>query len=495
MVMSASSAAFFAENFAGTISVAGALGTAKAPLTNTAFAGGAALGACELGSSLPIWPDGVCCALSCRDCCCASAGGGCCWAAARPALAANASASALVRKRAYCMAISFSSAARGRYPALPMGLGCGGRSADITAGADIWFRAVRASLPFIPAHSASLRAFTPVFDGLWTRVNALMLGIQSRMLRLWVPAFAGTSGCCAIAPSAALIGDLSHHNAGRGIDQQQAVVDDRVSVRPHGRHRGDDRLRHRRQRVSIADPGADGGIGGRGGWIHAAFAQHRRRRNRLGHDPLPHDRPASASLRYDRAIDRGALGGRERKRRRGHRRLIGARLIGARLVGWRLVGPGLVVGARLVGRRLVSPGLVVGARLVGWRLVSPGLVVGARLVTRFIDPCPRHIRLIEPGLRARRHRRGNERKRQACGADIRRHGDLLCRLGETLVNAAPAGNVPPSTDRQSFLPRERCYPDTTAGGYSRRRCSQDAFLAGPLFRRSVKIPTPERKIR
>jgi hypothetical protein len=35
-----------------------------------------------------------------------------------------------------------------------------------------------AFLPFIPAHSASLRAFTPVFDGLWTRVNALMLGIQ-----------------------------------------------------------------------------------------------------------------------------------------------------------------------------------------------------------------------------------------------------------------------------------------------------------------------------
>src|SRR5262249_45572148 len=28
----------------------------------------------------------------------------------------------------------------------------------------------------VPAHSASLRAFTPVFDGLWTRVNALMLG-------------------------------------------------------------------------------------------------------------------------------------------------------------------------------------------------------------------------------------------------------------------------------------------------------------------------------
>ena len=32
--------------------------------------------------------------------------------------------------------------------------------------------------PLIPAHSASLRAFTPVFDGLWTRVNALMAGIQ-----------------------------------------------------------------------------------------------------------------------------------------------------------------------------------------------------------------------------------------------------------------------------------------------------------------------------
>src|SRR5262249_37731411 len=34
-----------------------------------------------------------------------------------------------------------------------------------------------ASPPLIP--SASLRAFTPVFDGLWTRVNALMLGIQA----------------------------------------------------------------------------------------------------------------------------------------------------------------------------------------------------------------------------------------------------------------------------------------------------------------------------
>jgi hypothetical protein len=37
-------------------------------------------------------------------------------------------------------------------------------------------------LPFIPAHSASLRAFTPVFDRLWTRVNALMPGIQGQRL-------------------------------------------------------------------------------------------------------------------------------------------------------------------------------------------------------------------------------------------------------------------------------------------------------------------------
>ena len=38
-------------------------------------------------------------------------------------------------------------------------------------------------LPFIPSHSASLRAaFTPVFDGLWTRVNALALGIQGQRL-------------------------------------------------------------------------------------------------------------------------------------------------------------------------------------------------------------------------------------------------------------------------------------------------------------------------
>jgi hypothetical protein len=33
-----------------------------------------------------------------------------------------------------------------------------------------------APLPNPPPHSASTRAFTPVFDGLWTRVNALMQG-------------------------------------------------------------------------------------------------------------------------------------------------------------------------------------------------------------------------------------------------------------------------------------------------------------------------------
>src|SRR5215831_17097428 len=111
MVMSASSAAFLAENFAGIVSVlAGASGTARAPLTNAALAGAAAFGACELGSSAPILPDGVCCAFSCCDCCCGSAAGGCCWAAARPALATNASASALVRKSSFRMAVSFSSA-------------------------------------------------------------------------------------------------------------------------------------------------------------------------------------------------------------------------------------------------------------------------------------------------------------------------------------------------------------------------------------------------
>src|SRR3954462_6872503 len=64
--MSLSSAAFFSENFAGTVSLfAGAPGTARAPLTNTELSAGLSLGACELGSSLPILPEGVCCAFSC----------------------------------------------------------------------------------------------------------------------------------------------------------------------------------------------------------------------------------------------------------------------------------------------------------------------------------------------------------------------------------------------------------------------------------------------
>src|SRR5262245_26297076 len=44
-------------------------------------------------------------------------------------------------------------------------------------GAALRYRVVLSEIqtPFIPAHSASLRAFTPVFDGLWTRVNALLL--------------------------------------------------------------------------------------------------------------------------------------------------------------------------------------------------------------------------------------------------------------------------------------------------------------------------------
>src|SRR5262245_45299943 len=91
--MSLSSVAFFAENFAGTVSVfAGAPGTAKAPLTNAAFAGGLAFG------------------------------GGCCWAAARPTLPTNASASALVRTRSHRMAVSFSSARDGviRLPHTPI---------------------------------------------------------------------------------------------------------------------------------------------------------------------------------------------------------------------------------------------------------------------------------------------------------------------------------------------------------------------------------------
>src|SRR5262249_2598138 len=75
--MSASSAAFFCENFAGTVSVAGASGTANAPLTNAAFCCG--------------WVPGACAP--------ASAGGVDCWAAASPTLPTTASASVLVPKK------------------------------------------------------------------------------------------------------------------------------------------------------------------------------------------------------------------------------------------------------------------------------------------------------------------------------------------------------------------------------------------------------------
>jgi hypothetical protein len=57
----------------------------------------------------------------------------------------------------------------------PSARGAMGSAAAVIAGA---------LFPFIPAHSASLRAFTPVFDGRWTRVNALMLGIQSQAFEL-----------------------------------------------------------------------------------------------------------------------------------------------------------------------------------------------------------------------------------------------------------------------------------------------------------------------
>src|SRR5712692_2378486 len=48
-----------------------------------------------------------------------------------------------------------------------------------------------APLPLIPAHSASLRAFTPVFDGLWTRVNPLMLGTHIPEAVVMGPRFRG----------------------------------------------------------------------------------------------------------------------------------------------------------------------------------------------------------------------------------------------------------------------------------------------------------------
>src|SRR6185436_12380368 len=109
-VLSLSSAAFFSENFAGTVSVfSGAPGTAKAPLTNTELSAGFWLGACELGSSAPILPDGVCCAFSCCCCCCGSAAGGACSAGALPALNAVLASSARrepVRKKLLGMLLS-----------------------------------------------------------------------------------------------------------------------------------------------------------------------------------------------------------------------------------------------------------------------------------------------------------------------------------------------------------------------------------------------------
>src|SRR5262249_7509197 len=52
------------------------------------------------------------------------------------------------------------------------------------------------------AHSASLRAFTPVFDGLWTRVNALM-GARHPL-----PATAGR-GCGPNSPLALIPCDMT----------------------------------------------------------------------------------------------------------------------------------------------------------------------------------------------------------------------------------------------------------------------------------------------
>src|SRR5256885_11874775 len=144
--MRASSAAFFCENFAGMVSVfAGASGTARAPLTNAAFGSGCVPGACALGSSAPILPDGVCCQFSSCKRCCASDGGGCCWAAATPTPPTNASASVLVRKRSRMMgscpddhdlsaAACAGKSATPAFPAQPRR-----SSADSTAKPRLWF--------------------------------------------------------------------------------------------------------------------------------------------------------------------------------------------------------------------------------------------------------------------------------------------------------------------------------------------------------------------
>src|ERR1700758_3475727 len=60
------------------------------------------------------------------------------------------------------------------------------------------------SLPtVVPAHSASLRAFTPVFDGLWTRVNALILKIHIPETVVMGPRFRGDDSImCFVAATA-----------------------------------------------------------------------------------------------------------------------------------------------------------------------------------------------------------------------------------------------------------------------------------------------------
>src|SRR5262245_2382436 len=106
--MSLSSAAFFCENFAGTVSVlSGAPGTASAPLTNTSLLCGFAAGACELGSSLPAWPEGVCCAFSCCSRCCPSAAGGGCCATAMLTPPRSASTSEIACKGSRRIVVSF----------------------------------------------------------------------------------------------------------------------------------------------------------------------------------------------------------------------------------------------------------------------------------------------------------------------------------------------------------------------------------------------------
>jgi len=40
------------------------------------------------------------------------------------------------------------------------------------------------AVPDQRCHSASLRAFTPVFDGLWTRVNALVTSLTLALHRI-----------------------------------------------------------------------------------------------------------------------------------------------------------------------------------------------------------------------------------------------------------------------------------------------------------------------